>query len=54
VDTYQAAAKNLFDLQRQMVGAAQAAWVRDAATTQIQFAEDVTNAWAKAARALLK
>ena len=54
VDTYQAAAKNVFDLQRQMVGAARVAWVRDAATTQIQFAEDVTNAWVKAARELLK
>lgn len=27
---------------------------KDAATTQIQSAEDVTDAWAKAARQLLK
>ena len=54
VDNSAKAARSLFQFQRQMAGAARAQWTRDAANTQIQFAEDVTEAWAKAARDLLK
>lgn len=54
VDQYETAAKGLFDLQRKLAGSAKSDWVKDAATAQIQFAEDVTAAWAKASRNLLK
>jgi hypothetical protein len=54
VDNYARAAKSLFGIQRQLAGTARVEWMKDAATTQIQFAEDVTDAWAKAARELLK
>lgn len=54
VDQYENAAKGMFDLQRQMAGAAQVEWMKHTATAQIQFAEDVTAAWAKATRALIK
>ncbi len=54
VDTYTRAAKSFLQLQRQLVGTVRIQWVQDAATTQIQFADDVTDAWAKAARQLLK
>jgi hypothetical protein len=54
VDTYAKAAKSLFAMQRQLAGITQIQWVKDAANTQIQFAEDITDAWAKAAHQLLK
>lgn len=54
VDTYESAAKNIFEMQRQMVEASPVDWAKDAAKTQIQFAEDVTDAWTRAARKLLK
>ncbi|QCU78858.1 hypothetical protein E7744_12510 [Citricoccus sp. SGAir0253] len=54
VDNYETAAKSVFEMQRQMAGTSRVEWMKDAAHTQIQFAEDVTNAWVKAARELLK
>lgn len=54
VDTYEVAARSVLGLQRDLAGAAQVSWLREAATTQVRFAEDVTEAWTKAARALLK
>lgn len=54
VDNYEKTAKSVFQMQRQMAGAAQNQWVKDTAHTQIQFAEDVADAWFKAARHLIK
>lgn len=54
VDSYEKAAKGVFDVQRQLIGNSQIDWVKNASATQIQFAEDVANAWVKAARELLK
>ncbi len=54
VDQVETASKGLFDLQRKFAGEVKVDWVKETATTQIQFAEDVTKAWAKAARALVK
>jgi uncharacterized GH25 family protein len=54
VDNYEKAAKSVFELQRQLAGNTQVEWVKDAAHTQIQFAEDITSAWTRAARQLLK
>lgn len=54
VDNYEKAAKSFFEMQRQVAGASQSPWVKDAAQTQIQFAEEVADAWVKAARELLK
>lgn len=54
VDNYEKAAKSFFEMQRQMAGASQSEWVKDTANTQIQFAEEVADAWVKAARDLLK
>jgi hypothetical protein len=54
VDNYEKAAKSVFDLQRQMAGTSQVEWVKSVANTQIQLAEDMTVAWTKAARELLK
>lgn len=54
VDNYEKAAKSVFELQRQLAGSSQVEWVKDVSNTQIQFAEDVTTAWTRAARQLLK
>lgn len=54
VDNYENAAKSVFGFQRQFADAAQNDMVKQAASMQIKFAEDVTAAWVKAARALLK
>ncbi len=54
VDNYEKAAKSFFEMQRQMAGSSQSQWVKDTANTQIQFAEEVAEAWVKAARDLLK
>lgn len=54
VDNYEKAAKSVFELQRQIAGTSQVDWVKAVANTQIQFAEDMTTAWTKAARELLK
>jgi hypothetical protein len=54
VDNYEKAAKSFFEMQRQVAGASQNQWAKDAAQTQIQFAEEVADAWVKAARELLK
>lgn len=54
IDNYEQAAKSFFEAQRELAKAQQADWVKDASATQIQFAEEVTNAWVKAARQLLK
>ncbi|GAA4284940.1 hypothetical protein GCM10022261_24710 [Brevibacterium daeguense] len=54
VDNYETAANSIFSMQREMAGTSQVDWVRDTANTQIQFAEEVTGAWVKAARELLK
>ena len=50
VDNYEKAAKSVLDLQRQIAGTSQVEWVKSVANTQIQFAEDLTAAWTKAAR----
>lgn len=54
VDNYEKAAKSMFDLQRQIADSNRVEWVKDVANTQIQFVEDVTAAWTKASRDLLK
>lgn len=54
IDNYENAAKSFFALQRQVVGSSDVEWVKTTSTTQIQFAEDVADAWLKAARKLLK
>lgn len=54
IDNYENAAKSFFEAQRELASAQQVDWVKDASATQIQFAEEVTNAWVKAARQLLK
>lgn len=54
VDNYEKAAKSVFDAQRQLAKAGQVEWIKDASTTQITFAEEVSAAWIKAARQLLK
>lgn len=54
VDNYEKAAKSVFELQRQIAGTSQVDWVKSVAHTQIQFAEDMTTAWTKAAREMLK
>lgn len=54
IDNYERAAKSFFEMQRQLVSASRVEWVKQTSNTQIQFAEEVTNAWVKAARDLLK
>jgi hypothetical protein len=54
VDNYEKAAKSFFEMQRQIAGTSQVEWMKNTANTQIQFSEEVTNAWVKAARDLLK
>lgn len=54
VDSYETAAKNFFDMQRKLADANQVEWLKDTSKTQIQFAEEVTDAWVKAARNLSK
>jgi hypothetical protein len=54
VDNYEKAAKSFFEMQRQIAGTSQNEWMKNTANTQIQFSEEVTNAWVKAARELLK
>lgn len=53
IDNYEQAAKSFFEAQRDLAESQQVDWVKDASATQIQFAEEVTNAWVKAARQLL-
>lgn len=54
VDNYEKAAKSIFEMQRELAGTSQVEWVKNTSNTQIQFAEEVTNAWVKAARQLIK
>jgi hypothetical protein len=54
IDNYEKAAKSLFEMQRQFAGISQVEWVKNASHTQINFAEDVTDAWVKAVREMLK
>lgn len=54
IDNYEKAAKSFFQMQRQIAGNSQVEWVKDTSSTQIQFAEEVADAWVKAARQLLK
>jgi hypothetical protein len=54
VDNYETAAKSFFAMQRELAGTNQVDWIKDTANTQIQFAEEVTEAWVKAARDLMK
>lgn len=54
VDNYEKAAKSFFEMQRQIAGTSQVEWMKNTANTQIQFSEEVTDAWVKAARDLLK
>ncbi|OYO22696.1 hypothetical protein CGZ93_07555 [Enemella dayhoffiae] len=54
VDNYEKAVKSTLDFQRQLAGASQVEWATSVANTQIQLAQDVTDAWTKAARELLK
>ncbi|NUL48360.1 hypothetical protein F7P69_24580 [Cellulosimicrobium funkei] len=54
IDNYEKAAKSFFQMQRQIAGTSQVEWVKDTSSTQIQFAEEVADAWVKAARQLLK
>lgn len=54
IDNYEKAAKSFFQMQRQLAGNSQVEWVKETSSTQIQFAEEVADAWVKAARQLLK
>lgn len=54
VDNYEKAAKSFFDAQRELAKSNQVDWIKDTSATQIQLAEDITSAWVKAARELLK
>lgn len=54
VDSYETAAKNFFEMQRKLAEVNQVEWVKETSKTQIQFAEEVTDAWVKAARDLSK
>jgi hypothetical protein len=54
IDNYEKAAKSVFEMQRTLVGTSQVEWVKSTSNTQITFAEDVSQAWVKAARELLK
>lgn len=54
IENYEEAAKRFFEAQREIVGANQVEWVKETSATQLQFGEEVSNAWIKAARKLIK
>lgn len=54
VDNYEKASKSFYEMQRQVADSTQSDALKEAAKTQIEFAEGVTDAWVKAARKLLK
>jgi hypothetical protein len=54
LDTYEKALHNVLDFQTQVANASQLEWVSAIALAQAQFVTDVTTAYTKAARELLK
>ena len=54
LDSYEKALKSMLDFQMQMAGASQVEWVNTVASTQVQFVQDLSDAYTRAARELLK
>jgi hypothetical protein len=54
LDTYEHALRSMLDFQAQISNAGQLDWVAALASTHAQFTEDVTTAYAKAARDTLR
>jgi predicted RNA-binding Zn ribbon-like protein len=54
LDSYEKALKSMLDFQMQMATASQVEWVNTVASTQVQFVQDISDAYTKAARELLK
>lgn len=54
LDSYEKALKSMLDFQMQMANASQVEWLNTIATTQVQFVQDLSDAYTKAARELLK
>lgn len=54
LDSYEKALKSMLDFQMQMANASQVEWLNTVAATQVQFVQDLSDAYTKAARELLK
>ena len=54
LDSYEKALKSMLDFQKQMANSSQVEWLNTLATTQVQFVQDLSDAYTKAARDLLK
>lgn len=54
LDSYEKALKSMLDFQMQMANASQVEWLNTLASTQVQFVQDLSDAYTKAARELLR
>lgn len=54
LDSYEKALKSMLDFQMQMANASQVEWLNTVASTQVQFVQDISDAYTKAARELLR
>lgn len=54
LDSYEKALRSMLDFQMQMANASQVEWLNTLATTQVQFVQDLSDAYTRAARELLK
>lgn len=52
--SYEKALQSMLDFQKQMANASQVEWLNTLATTQVQFVQDLSDAYTRAARELLK
>lgn len=54
LDSYEKALKSMLDFQKQMANASQVEWLNTLASTQVQFVQDLSDAYTRAARELLR
>lgn len=54
LESYEKALKNMLEFQRSMAGSSQIEWVNTVASTQVQFVQDISEAYTRAARDLIK
>ena len=54
LDSYEKALRSMLDFQKEMANASQVEWLNTLASTQVQFVQDLSDAYTKAARELLR